>query len=85
MTPYANFRPMIIARSCPETFWNSVPLDRLEAWIRAHVPEEMSPNVARGMETARFKLDEKTALIQAADRYIASHRAADRPGSITLD
>ena len=62
-----------------------MPLDQLEAWMKAHVPEEMSPNVARGMETARFKLDEKAALVQAADRYIASHRAADRPGSITLN
>jgi aminopeptidase N len=85
MTPYANLGPMILARHCPETFWKSVPLDQLEAWMKAHVPEEMSPNVARGMETARFKLDEKAALVQAADRYIASHRAADRPGSITLD
>ncbi len=85
MAPYANLGPMILARHCPETFWNSVPLDQLEAWMKAHVPEEMSPNVARGMETARFKLDEKAALVQAADRYIASHRAADRPGSITLN
>jgi hypothetical protein len=28
------------------------------------------------METARFKLDEKTALTKAADRFIASNRAA---------
>jgi len=31
--------------------------------------------VARGMETARFKLDEKVALNKAVDRFIASNRS----------
>jgi aminopeptidase N len=72
MAPYANLAPFIIAQYGPETFWNAVPLDQLEAWIKAHVPPEMSPQIARGMELARFKLAQKTELVQAADRYMAS-------------
>jgi aminopeptidase N len=55
----------------PEAFWNSQPLDRLESWMRAHVPPALAPDLARGMETARFKLSEKAALTAAADRFIA--------------
>jgi aminopeptidase N len=80
--PYSPLAPFIIAQYCPVAFWDSVPPDQLESWIKAHVPAEMSPNVARGMETARIKLDQKSALIQAADRFLASrarHAGAGPP------
>jgi hypothetical protein len=64
------FAPLIIAQLVPEIFWNGVPLSDLETWVRAHVPAEMSPSVERGMETARFKLAEKTALVREADAYL---------------
>ena len=70
--PLTTYAPLTIAQYLPENFWNSVPLDQLEAWIKAHVPAEMSASIARGMETARFKLNEKTRLVQAGDLYIAS-------------
>jgi aminopeptidase N len=69
------YGPLIIAQYSPEIFWNSVALDQLEAWIKAHVPAQMTPVIARSMETARFQLGEKTALVQAADSYIASRHA----------
>jgi aminopeptidase N len=72
MAAYPVMAPMIVAQYCPESFWNSVPLDQLEAWVRAHTPAEMSPNVERGMETARFRLDEKTVLVRAADRSVSA-------------
>jgi hypothetical protein len=62
---------LFIAQYSPEMFWRSVPLDELESWVKGHLPEEMAPDVARGMETARFKLSEKGTLVQAADRYVA--------------
>ena len=65
----------------PVYFWDSVPLDQLENWVRANVPEQMSPNVARGMETARFKLSEKYALATAADAYMSSPSASPRPSA----
>jgi aminopeptidase N len=62
--------PAVMAQALPGIYWNSVPPDALEAWLRAHVPAEMAPQVARGMEGARFKLGEKTMLVEAADRYL---------------
>lgn len=32
----------------------------------------MAPNVERGMETARFRLSEKGALVPAADAYVSA-------------
>jgi aminopeptidase N len=79
--PYAPMGPMMIAQYAPEMFWKSVPLDQLEAWVRAHVPREMADDIARGMETARFKLGEKSALVRAADQYLASRPQDARGGS----
>ena len=56
-----------MARSVPEDFWNAAPLDEIETWIKAHVSAEMAPELARGMETARFKVALKKALVPAAD------------------
>jgi len=70
LAPHVAFAPLIIAQFIPEIYWNGVPLSDLEAWVRAHVPAEMSPAVERGMETARFRLAEKTALVREADAYL---------------
>jgi len=81
MAPQAGFAPLLIAQGCPEIFWNSLPLDQLEGWVSAHVPAEMADFVTRGMETARFKLADKAALVAAADRYLKSQSSA--PGGTT--
>jgi len=70
LAPHVAFAPLITAQFIPEIYWNGVPLVDLEAWVRAHVPAEMSPAVARGMETARFKVAEKTALVREADAFL---------------
>ena len=72
LAPMPSFAPLIIAQYVPAVFWDSVPLDQLEAWVRSHVPAEMASNVERGMETARFMLSEKQALVAAADAYVHS-------------
>jgi aminopeptidase N len=66
----ADFAQLIIAQNVPQMFWNSIPLPDLETWVRAHVAAEMSPDVERGMETARFKLAEKENLAREADAYL---------------
>ena len=76
MLPQGRYGPLIVAQFSPEMFWNSAPLDQIESWVRAHAPAEMADNVARGMESARFKFDEKTALVQAADDYLKSKTAS---------
>jgi aminopeptidase N len=72
LAPHQPSGPVFIATYSPQMFWRSVPLDELESWVKAHVPEEMSADAARGMETARFKVAEKAVLIQAADDYVAA-------------
>jgi aminopeptidase N len=72
LAPFPSYAPLIVAQYAPAVFWDSVPLDQLEAWVRAHVPAEMSDNVERGMESAHFKLSEKQDLVPAADAYVRS-------------
>ena len=72
LAPNPKYAPLIIAQNVPVWFWDAVPPDQLESWVRAHVPAQMSPNVARGMETARFKVSEKQALLAAADACASS-------------
>ena len=70
LKPLSNFAPFVVAQYMPQGFWNATPLDQLETWISAHVPAEMAPNVARGMEAARFQVALKKALVPAADGYL---------------
>jgi aminopeptidase N len=67
LSPNPKYAPLITAQYVPAWFWDAVPLDQLEAWVRAQLPEQMAPNIARGMETARFRLSEKYALLAEAD------------------
>ena len=70
MKPLSNFAPQIMAQSVPENFWNAVPLDQLEAWVKAHVSAEMAPEIVRGMDAARFRVALKKAMVPAADSYV---------------
>jgi len=74
MAPFPTFASLMIAQYVPVAFWDSLPLDQLESWVRAHVPAEMSVNVDRGMESVRFKLSEKQALVVAVDQYLNTPR-----------
>ena len=71
MMAFPQYAPMILSKNVPEIFWNTVPLDELEVWVKARVPAAMLPNVARGMEVARFKHSEKDSLVKATDAYLA--------------
>ena len=72
LTPWGSLAPMTLAQDTPEYFWNSLPLDQLEAWLKAHVPAGMDANIEKGMQAARFKVSEKEALVPAADAYLAA-------------
>jgi aminopeptidase N len=61
-------RPNVFSKTTPNVFWNSVPLDQMTAWIKTHVSEGMAQTVANSLENARFKLNEKTMLVDAADK-----------------
>lgn len=77
LKPVSMLAPLIVAQYAPALYWDVLPVDQLEAWIKAHVPAEMSDNVARGMESARFKVAEKAALVPAADAYTAALPSSD--------
>jgi aminopeptidase N len=71
-------RPLVIAEQTPGAYWDALPLDQLEAWARANIPNGASDNLARGMETARHLAAQKLALVKAADAYLASAMHAAR-------
>jgi aminopeptidase N len=71
-------RPLVIAEQPPAVYWDALPLDQLEAWVRANIPKGASDNLARGMETAHYLAAQKLALVKAADAYLASARHAAR-------
>ncbi len=63
-------RPNVLAKTAPEVFWNSIPLETLQSWIRAQVEPGMLDTLAGSMETARFRQNEKVRLVEAADRIV---------------
>jgi aminopeptidase N len=73
MSPFGNMAPLFEAEFVPQFFWNSLPPDKMEAWIRAHVPAEMNDFIEKGMESARFQYSQKQELVPAADAYVAGH------------
>ncbi len=76
LAPLQPSGPMILAQYCPEIYGEALPLDQLEAWIRERVPADVAPNLARGMETARYKMAQKVRLAQAADAFVGSAKVA---------
>ena len=72
LAPNPKYAPLTTAEYVPEYFWEAVPPEQLEAWVRSRVPAEMAPNIARGMEAARTLQAEKPRLVSAADAYVAS-------------
>lgn len=70
LKPQAANAPLVVASSVPERYWNGVPIAEIEAWVRAHVPPETESYVARGMDTAQFRLAEKKMLVAAMDAYL---------------
>jgi aminopeptidase N len=76
MQPYPTAVTLILGQEVPVIYWDSVPLDELETWVKAHVPAEAADTVARGMQTARFRLDVKRALVPATDAFVKSRKGA---------
>ena len=72
MAAHPQYRPLYLAQVIPEALLNALPLDELEAWLQERVPVEMSPNLARGMQAARFRLANKERLVNAADSYLTA-------------
>jgi aminopeptidase N len=71
-------RPIVIAEQTPAAYWDALPLDQLEAWVRGNIPKGALDNLARGMETARHLAAQKPILVKATDSYLATAKHAAR-------
>jgi aminopeptidase N len=67
-----------IAEQTPAVYWDAVPLDELESWVRSKIPSEAADNLARAMESARFLSAQKRSLVKSADAYLATVSPASR-------
>ncbi|MDN4056205.1 M1 family metallopeptidase [Massilia sp. YIM B02763] len=63
-------RPNILAKTAPDVFWNSIPPETLQSWIKERIEPGMADTLSDSMQTARFRLDEKNRLVQQADRIV---------------
>jgi aminopeptidase N len=72
LSPFGSLAPLVEAQFVPQIFWDSLPPDQMQAWLEAHVPAEMSPQIAKGMEGARFQVAEKAQLVPEAEAYLAA-------------
>ena len=77
MEPFQPFGPLYLSQYIPELFWRALPPDELEAWIKQKVPAEMAPQLARAMESARFKHAEQALMRKAADAAISGKVAVN--------
>ena len=72
LSPYGSLAPLFEAQYVPQIFWDSLPPDQMEAWLKAHVPAEMSAQIAKGMQGARLRVAEKAQLVPEAGAYLAA-------------
>ncbi len=85
MSPFGHLAPLFEAQYVPQIFWDSLPPDQLEVWLKAHIPAEMRAQIDQGMESARFRVAQKQLLVPAADAYLAGtapHARSGRRGPI---
>ena len=76
LAPYEPFGLTFLAQEAPQLFWRAAPPDQLEAWIRQKAPAGMAPQLARSMETARFKHMQAAKMRKAADAAVSGKVAA---------
>jgi aminopeptidase N len=79
MSPLGSLAPLFEAQYVPQIFWDALPPDQMQAWLKAHVPAEMAPQLAKGMEGARFQVAQKALLVPEAEAYVAT-RSDTRSG-----
>lgn len=65
LAPFQPFDTVYLAQELPPALWDAIPLDEMETWIKARVPADLAPGLARGMETARWSVKQRQFLINA--------------------
>ena len=78
MAAFGHNRPLYLAQLVPQIFWNGVPLEQLEAWVKPQIAPAMLPVLTHGMANARLLLDQKAALVPEADASVSRNNAQAR-------
>jgi aminopeptidase N len=76
LEPYEPFGLTFLSQEAPELFWRAAPPDQLEAWFKQKVPADMTTQLARGIETARFRHAKVALMRKAADAAVSAKTAA---------
>jgi aminopeptidase N len=74
LAPFPKYAPLITSEQIPEVYWEGAAPQEIETWIRARLPAEMAPNIARGMESLNEQRAEKAALLPAIDTWVSGAR-----------
>ncbi len=61
-------RPAVLAKNAPGVYWNSVPLPQMADWLKAHLDAGMTATLEDNLAYARFRLNEKARLVEAANQ-----------------
>jgi aminopeptidase N len=72
LSPFGALAPLVEAQYVPQIFWDSVPPQQMEEWLKARVPAAMGPQVEKGMEGARFRVAQKAQMVPEANAYLAA-------------
>jgi len=71
LAPWGDEAATMLAQRTPQMFWNSLPPDQLEGWVKAHLPAGMNADLEKGMQAARLNVSQKEALVPAVAAYLA--------------
>jgi aminopeptidase N len=64
------FASLTIAHTTPLIFWSGIAPQELEAYMRAHVPANMAPEVERGLQSGRVRLRRREILVSETDAWL---------------
>jgi aminopeptidase N len=62
--------PLLLAQMVPQIFWRAAPLPEIDGWLDKRVPKEVATIRNHYMDWARLRIEERAALLPAADRYV---------------
>ncbi|MBV1775548.1 M1 family metallopeptidase [Burkholderiaceae bacterium DAT-1] len=70
------YASLYLAQYCVPMFYQAMPLETLEQWVRDQIPATLHSNLARSMESARFKLKQQQTLVSGVDTMLSSTHSA---------
>jgi aminopeptidase N len=75
LAPLGQYRELTLAQRVPTLLWDALPVDDLEAWLKAQVSADLGQVLDSGMEYARFAIAEQERLAHALEQELATRHA----------